>query len=83
MRFDTSPIHSSHFNHFMKQGIFPDILKVGNITPVYKNKGSKQSFDCYRPIRVYGCQNEGVFIKATKSFKKAVLNQKLHKTPEN
>jgi hypothetical protein len=34
-------------------------------------------------IRVYGCQNEGVFIKATKSFKKAVLNQKLHKTPKN
>ena len=36
----------------MKQGIFPDILKVGNITPVYKNKGSKQSFDCYRPISI-------------------------------
>ena len=32
---------------------------------------------------MYGCQNEGVFIKATKSFKKAVLNQKLHKTPKN
>ena len=47
-----SPILSSYFNHFMKQGIFPDILKVGNITPVYKNKGSKQSFDCYRPISI-------------------------------
>ena len=35
------------------------------------------------PLRVYGCQNEGVFIKATKSFKKAVLNRKLHKTPKN
>ena len=34
-------------------------------------------------VRVYGCQNEGVFIKATKSLKKAVLNQKLHKTPKN
>ena len=32
---------------------------------------------------VYGCQNEGVFMKATKSLKKAVLNQKLHKTPKN
>ena len=36
-----------------------------------------------KEVRVYGCQNEGVFIKATKSFKKAVLNQKLHKTPKN
>ena len=34
-------------------------------------------------VRVYGCQNEGVFIKATKSLKKAVLNQKLRKTPKN
>ena len=33
--------------------------------------------------KMYGCQNEGVFIKATKSFKTAVLNQKLHKTPKN
>ena len=32
--------------------IFPDILKIGKITPVYKNKGSKQSFDCYRPISI-------------------------------
>ena len=34
-------------------------------------------------VRVYGCQNEGVFIIATKSLKKAVLNQKLRKTPKN
>ena len=47
-----SPILSSYFNHFMQQGVFPDILKIGNITPVYKNKGSKQSFDCYRPISI-------------------------------
>ena len=47
-----SPILSSYFNSFMRQGIFPDILKIGKITPVYKNKGSKQSFDCYRPISI-------------------------------
>ena len=36
----------------MQQGIFPDILKVGRITPVYKNKGSKQLFENHRPISI-------------------------------
>ena len=27
----------------MQQGVFPDILKIGNITPVYKNKGSNKA----------------------------------------
>jgi len=43
---------ASHFNSFMQQGIFPDILKVGRVTPVYKNKGSKQLFENYRPISI-------------------------------
>jgi len=45
-----SPILSHHFNHFMDIGVFPDVLKIGKITPVYKNKGKKQCFDNYRPI---------------------------------
>ena len=45
-----SPILSVHFNYFMETGVFPDILKVGKITPVYKNKGRKQRFDSFRPI---------------------------------
>ena len=43
---------ASHFNWYMQQGIFPDILKVGRVTPVYKNKGSKQLFENYRPISI-------------------------------
>jgi len=43
---------SHFFNHFMRIGIFPDILKIGKITPIYKSKGNKQYFDNYRPISI-------------------------------
>ena len=47
------PIISGHlanfFNSFMESGIFPDILKVGKITPVFK-KGNSQLMTNYRPI---------------------------------
>ena len=46
---------SSHlagfFNHFISFGIFPDILKVGKVYPVYKS-GNAQLLDNYRPISV-------------------------------
>ena len=40
---------SEFFNMFMKSGLFPNILKVGKITPIFK-KGDPQLFDNYRPI---------------------------------
>ena len=40
---------SSFFNQFMECGTFPQILKVGKVTPVFK-KGDSQVFDNYRPI---------------------------------
>ena len=43
---------SVHFNSYMQEGIFPDILKIGRVTPVYKNKGSKQLFENFRPISI-------------------------------
>jgi len=43
---------ASHYNSYMRQGVFPDFLKVGRVTPVYKNKGSKQHFENYRPISI-------------------------------
>lgn len=43
---------SRFFNKFMRIGIFPDVLKIGKITPIYKSKGNKQYFDNYRPISV-------------------------------
>ena len=42
---------SCFFNSFMKSGIFPKILKLGKITPVFK-KGDTQIMDNYRPISI-------------------------------
>ena len=40
---------AGYFNNFMESGNFPEILKLGIITPVHK-KGDTQLFDNYRPI---------------------------------
>ena len=40
---------SGFLNIFMESGTFPQILKVGKITPIFK-KGDSQLFDNYRPI---------------------------------
>ena len=44
-----SPILAHHFNYLMKAGKFPDILKLGKITPVYK-KEDEQLLQNYRPV---------------------------------
>ena len=40
---------SEFFNDFMRNGIFPSILKTGCITPIYK-KGDPRYLDNYRPV---------------------------------
>ena len=65
------PVLASYFNYFMKEGIFPDILKIGRITPIYKNKGSKQNFNNYRPISIlaiFGKIFEKIIYKRLYSF---------------
>lgn len=49
-----SPYLSRFYNKFMMDGIFPYILKVGNITPVYK-KGDRQLIENYRPVSTLPC----------------------------
>ena len=44
--------HLSEFlNKFMETGIFPEILKIGKITPIYK-KDDPQLLNNYRPVSV-------------------------------
>ena len=42
---------SGFLNNFMALGTFPQLLKIGKITPVFK-KGDAQIFDNYRPISI-------------------------------
>ena len=44
-----SPILSSHFNYLMEVGKFPNELKLGKITPIYK-KESDDLLENYRPV---------------------------------
>lgn len=44
-----SPIICEYYNTFMLKGTFPNILKTGRITPIFK-KGNSQLFENYRPI---------------------------------
>ena len=42
---------SGFINNFMMSGTFPDILKIGKITPVFK-KGDPKLLDNYRPVSI-------------------------------
>ena len=46
-----APILSRYFNNLMSTGIFPDVLKTGRITPVFK-KGNPELIENYRPISI-------------------------------
>ena len=47
-----SPVLAKFYNNFMHSSIFPEILKTGIVSPVYK-KGSPQLLDNYRKIDIY------------------------------
>ena len=44
-----SPVLANYFNKLMASGTFPDVLKVGRITPIFK-KDNPECIKNYRPI---------------------------------
>ena len=48
----TAPLLSIIFNQSISLSIFPNNLKIGNVCPIHKGKGSKSAPDNYRPITV-------------------------------
>ena len=75
-----SPILALYFNYYMKAGIFPKELKIGNITPIYK-KGNEQLLENYRPIStlpIFGKIFEKVIYSRLYSYftSKGILNDK-------
>ena len=44
-----SPILSKYYNIFMYKGEFPDVYKIGKISPIYK-KDDEEKFENYRPV---------------------------------
>ena len=82
-----APVLSNYFNILMSKGLFPDVLKTGKITPVYK-KGNPEEIENYRPIstlsvfgkifekliysRIYGfVSSQGVLSKTQFGFRKS------------
>ena len=44
-----SPVLAIHFNYLMRIGKFPDQLKLGKISPIFK-KGNEELMENYRPV---------------------------------
>ena len=47
-----SPILCALYKRYMNEGIFPDEIKVGKISPIYK-KESEELLKKYRPVSCY------------------------------
>ena len=48
------PYLTNFYNNFIEIGLFPDILKIGTVTPIFK-KGNTQLFQNYRPVSTLPC----------------------------
>ena len=65
-----APTLSMYYNILMKDGIFPGVLKIGKITPIYK-KGNPEDIGNYRPVStlpIFGKLLEKVIYSRVYSF---------------
>ena len=65
-----SPLLNNYYNVCMKLGNFPDVLKIGRITPIYK-KDNEELLENYRPIStlpIFGKVFEKIIYKRLYSF---------------
>ena len=65
-----SPVLANYFNKLMTSGTFPDVLKVGRITPIFK-KDNPECIENYRPIStlpIFGKIFEKIIFKRLYSF---------------
>ena len=65
-----APFLAQYFNLNMKLGCFPDVLKTGKITPIYK-KGNPEDIGNYRPVStlpIFGKLFEKVIYQRIFSF---------------
>ena len=74
-----SPILAKYFNLLMQKGHFPDTMKVGKITPIFK-KGCEENFENYRPVStlpLFGKLFEKIIYSRLYSFliAKGILNE--------
>ena len=49
------PIYTQLFNTIFDTGIFPESWALGEILPIYKNKGNMKLPENYRPITLLSC----------------------------
>ena len=67
------PVYTQVFNLIFDSGLIPENWTMGNILPIYKNKGDKNMPENYRPITLLSCFG--------KLFT-AVINNRLNKLAE-
>ena len=62
LKFEIIPALTKIINCSINSGIFPQIWKTSRVCPIFKNKGSKEDADNYRPISL--TSNIGKLVEA-------------------
>ena len=64
-------------NKSVKEGIFPEKLKIAKVTPVFKNNGDKHDIINYRPISVLPIFDKIFETSINNRLKKYLIDKKI------